>query len=1242
MSTMQAVTNALIEINGAVFQELCDSFLIMRNTNYSAFSRIGSQSTKQKTTIGTPDTLFLLPNRKYICVEHTTVSSSRLKKLKSDISDCLNISKTEIPINKIEKIILCFNFNLKVSEIQELQNLVSQTNIILKLYNLDSLATELLLNHKNLIHRYLDLPLDTGQVVSLEHFIEEYNKASKGIATPLDNRFFHRDDELQKIKLLLNDSDFIILTGKPGVGKTKLGIEAIKNFVIDNKSYNSYCISYKNYELLNDLYQYFDKDKDYIIFVDDANRIDAFDQITGFYKTKRNGNLKIIITVRDYAFQKIKKRCQEFSPKEIYLSKLSDEEIIDIIKNDPFNILNSDYHKEILRIANGNPRLAIMVSKLAIEEQNIYALSDVSDLFDKYFSTFIKDDGEFSNKTNLKCLGLIAFFHALPYNDKTTISSILEIFKISYSEFINSIDILERLELVELQFEYVKIPEQNLSTYFFYKSFVKNNILSFSDLLFNYFDNKSDRFRDCIIPANNTFGPQNVMEKLKPELQSYWLNINNNDIKAYNFLKTFWYYLQEETIEFVYNKIQKISKTEVIEYDTEYEMNDFAYNNNEIIELLGNFFRLNHHLKDVIELAFEYAKKEPKHLPELIHKIRKELTFDKNDERSGFQRQKILFDMIIKKLEINDQIYVEAFYELSKTFLNYTFEHTEGGRNHKFYFYRYRIPNNDFIQKIRTNIWNCIDENFNSYPEKSLEVIKSYSDPTPDVIKEIMEFDLPFVLNIINQHLSNMSFEYCYYVQEQIKWFEKNSVTHNSFEELKENFINSTYELFLKIDWNRFRGKEIYEFENHKEFEQLKEIDIRKEFVFNSIKEFKAFYSKFVYLINWKDDIWNYNKTMDIIIDENFSNDYMLGIKILEFIINQENLTSYIPTKVFNNQLNKQQKIKNIWELIQNNSYNKYIKWRLSFHYYIEDEFINQNEANNVIETINQISDDIFIDFAQLECYITVDPTLFQKIFKIITNKIDKDNIRITFWIDFFSENFNLLGDDIDLIKRLYLQQNQLQQSFDYKGEILLEISRTDSEFLFEYVENVYSAKKYGDYLNHKKLSLAWSLDGIEDIISKVIDLIIYKQEYLNLGKNFSNAFFINLEKDEWKVKADNFILNYIRNNNNSIDKMNVIFDVIRTSREDLFEEALKLFVSLNQDIELFSKIVWENNFGTYSGDIIIGDVKATEWKNILSIIEKVDIGIKSIPIKNYIKRKIKAYLDSGNIERKRRFLGNH
>jgi GTPase SAR1 family protein len=431
MSRLQSIETALISINETVFQELCDAFLTLRNKNYSSFSRPGTQAGKQKTTKGTPDTFYLLPNGNYLFVEYSTNATAGSSKLAEDIKKCIDLDKTGIPVNEIEEILLCINFKLKTAEINALQSLLKGTFVKLIVYTLDALAVELHLHHRDLVHQYLGLPLDTGQIVSLERFIEEYNKAAHGIATPIDNKFIHRTNELKILKSLIDNSDFMIVTGAAGVGKTKLCIEAIKEYLQENSSYAAFCISDKGHTLLGDLYTHIGEEKDFILLVDDANRIDRFGQITGFYKAIRNGKLKIIVTVRDYAYERINILCRGFNPVTTNVEKLSDEQIKDIIETDPFKILNPQYQREILRIADGNPRLAIMAALLAKKEENLEALANVAELFNLYFSTFIKDEGEFANKLNLKILGIIAFFHALPFKEKEHIKPILNNFDIT-------------------------------------------------------------------------------------------------------------------------------------------------------------------------------------------------------------------------------------------------------------------------------------------------------------------------------------------------------------------------------------------------------------------------------------------------------------------------------------------------------------------------------------------------------------------------------------------------------------------------------------------------------------------------------------------------------------------------------------------------------------------------------------------------------------------------------------------
>lgn len=111
-----------------------------------------------------------------------------------------------------------------------------------------------------------------------------------------------------------------------------------------------------------------------------------------------------------------------------------------------------------------------------------------------------------------------------------------------------------------------------------------------------------------------------------------------------------------------------------------------------------------------------------------------------------------------------------------------------------------------------------------------------------------MEYDIQFLIPIIENYLIPDSFVHCHYVQEQIRWCKRNGIEHSEFVSLSQKFTNPTYEKYLILDWDRFRDKESYDFENHQEYEKLKEEEIRKSFIFNNIKEIELFYNTFIYL----------------------------------------------------------------------------------------------------------------------------------------------------------------------------------------------------------------------------------------------------------------------------------------------------------------------------------------------------------------------------------------------------------
>ena len=322
---LQEIENAIKAMNQAAFQELCDLFMISKESDYRAFVCVGSQFGKQKTTKGTPDTFIHANDGKYIMVEYSTNETKKEKKLIEDFEKCL--TEKGLEKSEIGRIILLANYKLNKEETIAIKKYAEETNTPYLIYDGSSLARALFINHKDLVFRCLRIPVDTGQIVSVDSFVQEYDNAAGAIAAPLSNTFLYREQEIKGIKAGLEEKDFILLHGAPGVGKTKLAIQAISEYRKNNPKFHVHCISYKGGELLTDLTCNVKLNEDNIVFVDDINRISSFNSIIGFYSSIRNGKLKIVMTVRDYALEQARKMCSPHACFELQVYPMDSEQI---------------------------------------------------------------------------------------------------------------------------------------------------------------------------------------------------------------------------------------------------------------------------------------------------------------------------------------------------------------------------------------------------------------------------------------------------------------------------------------------------------------------------------------------------------------------------------------------------------------------------------------------------------------------------------------------------------------------------------------------------------------------------------------------------------------------------------------------------------------------------------------------------------------------------------------------------
>ncbi len=233
------------------------------------------------------------------------------------------------------------------------------------------------------------------------------------MAAPIDTQFLFREKEFKDIGAAYLKVDVVILNGSAGTGKTGFTLHYLKNHP-DAINEKVYCIHSNALPIYEDLKIFIDRPGNYFLFIDDANQLSGLQHIIRYVSMKPEGyNVKILITVRDYALQKVIKDVREITSSEIVnINVFSDDEIKKLLETS-LGILNQEYQERIIRIAEGNARIAILAGKVACNSNRLDSINDVSQLYEDYYGSSLEDNQLLVNKNMCITAGIVAFLEAI-------------------------------------------------------------------------------------------------------------------------------------------------------------------------------------------------------------------------------------------------------------------------------------------------------------------------------------------------------------------------------------------------------------------------------------------------------------------------------------------------------------------------------------------------------------------------------------------------------------------------------------------------------------------------------------------------------------------------------------------------------------------------------------------------------------------------------------------------------------
>ena len=1247
MAKINQIQNALKELDGGAFQKIADSYLLRKG--YPQINPIGSVAGSNKVRKGTPDTLIPASDGKYVFGEYTTISENQVySKFSDDIAKCLDENKTGVAIPKIKEIVLCYTSDLSAENIDKLREQCEKAEVNLNLFGLGAISYDLLEKYPSISKDYLGIEVDTGQIVPLDVFISLYERNK--LATTLQTEFHFREDEKNNLLSLIQDNSLVIISGQAGVGKSRIAIECYRQFIKANNTYKAYCIFNQGIDLFEDIKSYFSDSGDFLIFVDDANRISGFQYIVQLLQTKRSDqNFKIIVTVRDYALDKIRKICQPIgSDAEITIEPFTDEEIKKLLQ-DEFEINNHLYLDRIVDIAQGNPRVAIMAAQVAKDSNTLESIRDVSELYDKYYSSIKSDLDALEDGDILKVAGIVAFFRNVDRTNDNLMSDINRIFNITAEDFWEASRKLHDMEVLDMfENEVVKISDQVLSTYLFYLVFFKDKLIDFSILINDLFPHYKQRLIDAINPILNTFNFDEIKKIMESTVNNVWGVIQErNEGDFLQLIDVFWFLKPTETLIYIQDKINSINSRDIIFDDIKFEANS----NSSLPEFLSTLSLFRHleedQVKMSLDLFLQYAEKQPHDTPKILHYLIDRYGFHPDSYRYDYYVQHAVVDKLLEYSGSgNNEYFTRMFIALAENYLHTHFSSTKSGRAHTITITQFDLVVSNRLLKLRKKILINLFSLYENkkYKQYILQLLLSHTQSGLNIsVSDIVGHDSKLIASFFKSVLDPSNLYHCIVVQQYLRLLKRFNIPVE--EELMVHFQTPDYKLYDLLTNKLERVELKLSHDAYREYKQKK------------IAKFTASYSEEDYdkilhqLLDISETIeghskWQIEQGIISILEELSKRNPDLLCEVVRHYLEQGDYLEINPwVIVFNLLLSCD--AKRVFDIITSAEYPSKKRWLFGYYQHLSDDDIKQKQVDALYELYKTAEYKYFInDTDYLLNYEGITKGFVANVVRIIIERANAiPEFAHTLSLIFnphteinkklnslFSDNFTLLEDAYILIDRV-------KQHADYDGTTFTVILNNDHAFIDRYLKDKFSRKDYlSRHDDSRDYSFIWLRDDCMDIMQRITSFVF---EYEQKGRCFGyyESFFnksVNPQTDNTILEIqDKYLLKEIEAKFKNKDYIRFLFSVIvgfPLERKLLF---YKIFLDKNKEFDEFKNLPYEPTVSSWSGSAVpMLQDKIDFYEKITQLCNSVEL----LKHRQFIEQRIQEIRNQIQHEKKRDF----
>ncbi|MGG7664085.1 hypothetical protein [Dyadobacter sp. BHUBP1] len=1074
--------------------------------------------------------------------------------------------------------------------------------------------------------RILGIPIASGQLVSAAEFVEYYQRSS--FSTPLDNSFLGRTEEIDLGVSLFTKSDLLLISGNPGVGKTKLALELCQRLVKSYENCELLCVSDVNAPIWEDLHQLLSTDINYVIFVDDANLIETnFSYIRNFAQRRSRGQIKIVATVRKAALDSLQSKLG--SDFEIFeINPLSPEGITAILKSPDFN-LNSHAIERILKLSNGNPRLAIMAARVGLKTNKLSSLDNAESIYDNYFGSVFHNTDLLKDKETLKIIAVIHFFGYIKmeyYNDMAT--SFPEMF-LDIERFEEKIKLLYRLEILDIYDDsIVKVSEQILGTYLFYKSVFDIKAIDLSQFI-DLYSNYSQRIKNVLLPVMDIYSYSNILNRCSDTVQKKWRKLSNRDFKdQLQYLDTFWYLIPDDTLSFLYKHVSSITKNDKSihrkNHQSRVENNvSSEFENDKIVNILSRYANLDdRRLLDSLEILISYVVKVPQKHDVVKYCFENVFKINWDSVRYGYRTPALALNFLTQEgtgesYSLRHQLAIQ----LIPAYLAIRVEDTsfDGKQVNRVIF---TLLLDDKVTEIRKLCWTFLNSNIARMKHEILSSFLKLDFRLHKKANKIHLFDNPYIINLAENLFDLNSLEDCIIYNNLL-------TQHSRLRQLlpRHRISNNAFTVFLLLGGiHPYRSRPKWEKSDHQTFlrkvRKFTKNYTRADYsdVFRNILLYEEICSR--YNIHWY-----YRRYLSLFLSAAGIDEQLFTNVLIDLATNFPSIQVDYST-VFYFHLQRKpvfsMDLFGLTKLLQTSD-------RINFLIVSPFDGLEKETILKIYKELLLIIDESTsgIEIRQwdwLDKFFPVRPKI--NVYTDITQlAVNRDTIikpRISLGKYFIMECMDLHDISIEDIEALYINEQKIDNDFDFNLQLFEKIFLRDTSFFLQLMllrdENQRLIKTWDYRRNYDGL---WKIPLFDREMEKMMRILVDEDDYNSLDEEIYCLF----PQGNSQSSIDQNLLTRLAGDKEADLKLvAMVFHICLARYPKLKLELVKQFLSWNFNIDDFKYLPLVRRGYQWNGnDLVNIDEDTKSWQDLLDVVEQLPSRLQYLDHCNYINLMLKS-----------------